>query len=231
MAISESNSLFRDSGPRETLNFFLSRLQSGDLSSEEALAMLGAVHAELGKGGSGDPKAYQSYSAAMESLRQLRPDIYDDVVTAWGSRSRNTSDSASDENQEPGTDRSDAGEQKSEGILAQSGNGYKEIKMPGAELDESDEPEEPGEVEGKEDSSTDDTDEQGEKTRQQEKEEEADGEKDDEEVVPKEDQPEETQESNEETQDESVEENEVDDTRGEERRVPRNGALYRGECT
>ena len=79
----EYNNLFGESGPQNMLDYLQSRLAARDLSAEEALAMLGAVHEELNNPGSVDRAVYQKYSEFMEALRTEMPDVHDYVIVAW----------------------------------------------------------------------------------------------------------------------------------------------------
>ncbi|MCL4530295.1 MAG: hypothetical protein M1282_12880, partial [Chloroflexi bacterium] len=81
-----SNDLFKDSGAKGILDYLQSRLDARDLSSEEALAMLGAVHEELSRGQPEDRSIYRDYSGFMEALHDEMPDVHDYVVSAWAER-------------------------------------------------------------------------------------------------------------------------------------------------
>src|SRR5215212_4765385 len=84
MSISENHrDLFFHSATSGKLDLFQSLLDSKDLTFEEALALLSAVHAELEQ-----PKAHLSsmyihYAEMVESLHQQMPEIHDQVVDAW----------------------------------------------------------------------------------------------------------------------------------------------------
>ncbi len=208
MSIPESNNLFHGSGPEETLNYFVSRLQARDLSGEEALAILGAVHANLGKRSSVDRSVYQSYSSAMESLRQTMPDVYDYVVVTWGRRNAPESDSQAP--REPDYVEGGANELGAETLEAKTENGFNEIKAPEGGLDEAEEPSEPGEVEEK-DSGPDEDIVKNEEQPKNEDESEDEEETDEEDAREVEEQSEEPPESNAEISDESVEQAEVEE--------------------
>ncbi len=75
--------LFHEPGPEEALNYLWGRLQDRDLSGEEALALLGAVHRQLGSERAGDPKVYFAYTRFMESLSREMPLVHDYVVARW----------------------------------------------------------------------------------------------------------------------------------------------------
>src|SRR5258707_11151762 len=65
------------------LDYLHSRLDARDLSGEEALALLSAVHEDLSKSETSDRQLYQNYSKFMESLQTTMPDIHEYVVSAW----------------------------------------------------------------------------------------------------------------------------------------------------
>ena len=86
MAKFDHKDLFRKIGPRDMLDYLQSHLQARDLSRNEALAMLGAVHAELTDPKDSNRGVYQKYSQFMEALHSEMPDVHDFVVSAWGKR-------------------------------------------------------------------------------------------------------------------------------------------------
>ncbi len=86
----EYNDLFNETGPQSTLDYLQSRLAARDLSTEEALAMLGAVHEELNNPANVDRVVYQKYSEFMEALRVEMPEVHDYVVSAWKQRGENS---------------------------------------------------------------------------------------------------------------------------------------------
>lgn len=135
MSIPEPNNLFHSSDSQEILNYILSRLQEGDLSSEEALAILSAVHADLGKGSSANPKIYQSYTSVMKSLQQSMPEVYDYVVSTWG-QERNSESKDLGVQYESFDD--DAGEVKPKNIAAGPEKDFNVIKIE-EEIDDSEE--------------------------------------------------------------------------------------------
>jgi hypothetical protein len=214
MSIPESKNLFHGSGSEETLNYFLARLKAGDLSPEEALAMLSAVHADLGKGSSADPSIYQSYSNAMESLHRTMPAAYDFVVSTWGSRKM--PDSASGDDQTTVFDENPTCELISKDPAAKTESGLDEITASEEEPDDAEEPLEPGEVEEKEYNSSDEI-EEGEEQPQEEETEEPSGEEMSEgDIQREEDEAEESPEPKEEGADEFQGETEVEESEEEE---------------
>ena len=100
MSASEHNHLFNQTGPQSMLDYLQSRLAARDLSAEEALAMLGAVHEELNNPANADRGVYQRYSEFMESLRTEMPDVHDYVVSAWGQRGENKDKTEKDDERE-----------------------------------------------------------------------------------------------------------------------------------
>lgn len=86
MAEFDHKDLFGNTGTRDMLDYLQSHLQARDLSGDEALAMLSAVHAELTKPKDSNRGVYQKYSKFMEALHSEMPDVHDFVVTAWGER-------------------------------------------------------------------------------------------------------------------------------------------------
>lgn len=79
------NDLFHESDPRELLDYLGKRLAARDLSSEEALAMLGSLHEAL-SAQKIDPQTYLKYSEFMENLRQQMPQVYNFVADSWNKR-------------------------------------------------------------------------------------------------------------------------------------------------
>jgi hypothetical protein len=75
--------LFHEAGPGESIDYLWGRLQDRDLSGEEALALLSAVHRQLGAERAGDPKVYFAYTRFMESLSREMPLVHDYVVARW----------------------------------------------------------------------------------------------------------------------------------------------------
>ncbi len=212
MSIPESNNLFHGSNSQEILNYFLSRLQAGDLSSEEALAMLSAIHADLGKGSLADPRVYQSYSSTMKSLQQSMPKVYEYVVSTWSREKK--SESLDRESQDTSFEEVDMDELKSKSTDANNKEkGFNDIKVSEEELGKAEESPEAEELEEKETNSVDEGEEKLVQPRQVETEEETE----EEEVLHREDQAEEIQESNEENKDESVEEVDNDEPNVEEK--------------
>jgi hypothetical protein len=76
--------LFQKSGTEANLRYLWSRLAERDLARDEALAMLSAVHRELGRSEADDPRLYVSYARFMGSLQRDMPAIHQHVVKTWG---------------------------------------------------------------------------------------------------------------------------------------------------
>ena len=112
----EYNNLFGQTGSESMLDYLQSRLAARDLSAEEALAMLGAVHQELNNPANVDRAMYQKYSEFMESLRTEMPDVHDYVVSAWGQRGENKD--TTDKEDERDDDNAEAGENSELGDVA-----------------------------------------------------------------------------------------------------------------
>ena len=75
--------LYRTPRPEEALDYLWGRLQDRDLSQDEALALLSAVHHQLSIARAGDPRAYFAYTRFMESLSREMPVVHDYVVARW----------------------------------------------------------------------------------------------------------------------------------------------------
>jgi hypothetical protein len=216
MSVPESNPLFRGSRSQDILNYFLSRLQAGDLSSEEALAIMSAVHADLGRGSPVDPRIYQSYSTAMKSLEQAMPDVYDYVVTTW-SREKKTEISDRDQPDNEFNEIDNIGESMSKSHEAGSNIGSPDLGISDAE--EKDDAGDSAEAEGVDEEKAHpdeevetENDESNKNEIAEETETAENPEKDDEEQEGKED-------LNEENTDGSVEEIETEDSTDEEKDV------------
>lgn len=76
--------LFQNSGPEAKLDYLWQRLQARDLSGQEALAVLGALHEELGRAEARNPRLYASYGQFMEALRHDMPAVHQYVLSKWG---------------------------------------------------------------------------------------------------------------------------------------------------
>lgn len=84
MTISPSKDLFRQATTSEKLALFQSLLESQDIQPGEALAVLGAIHAELRRPPAGvGGFAYARYAQLMQSLLHQRPNVHQHVVAAW----------------------------------------------------------------------------------------------------------------------------------------------------
>jgi hypothetical protein len=148
MSIPEFNDLFRDSGPQGTLELLFSKIKANDLSADEALAMLSAVHKELGQGAVIDTKVYQLYASFMKLLQHEKPDLFDHIVSSWNQRSK--ADSSKEDNWDNNIGESVASDSNSQGVGANSEKGYGNIIIIEGGPNETEEPQEPGEIEEKE---------------------------------------------------------------------------------
>jgi len=104
----ENSNLFGESGPRNMLDYLQSRLAARDLSGEEALALLGAVHKELTNPVTADRGLYQKYSGFMEALQAQMPEIHAYVVSAWKQHAEDKSEA--DQPDERSDDAVESGE-------------------------------------------------------------------------------------------------------------------------
>ncbi len=87
MPISENHrDLFFHSATSGKLDLFRSLLESKDLTFDEALALLSAVHAELEQPKAHPSSMYIHYADMVEYLHQQMPEIHDQVVNAWRAR-------------------------------------------------------------------------------------------------------------------------------------------------
>jgi len=147
MSIPEFNDLFRDPGPQGILELLFSKLEANDLSTDEALAMLSAVHEELGQGAVADSKVYQSYSGFMKVLQHEKPDIYDYVISSWNQRIK--TDSSEEDDGDTNIGESVTSDSNLQGIEASSEKGFGSVIVTEGGPNEAEEPQEPGEIEEK----------------------------------------------------------------------------------
>lgn len=83
MSTQEHADLFQKRGADATLQYLWDRLQARDLSQDEALALVSAVHRELGQSKAAQPNVYATYSRFMEALNEGMPLVHDYVVARW----------------------------------------------------------------------------------------------------------------------------------------------------
>jgi hypothetical protein len=164
------NELFHDSGVQGILDFLLSKLEVNDLSPDEALAMLSAVHGELDEGVTKDPKTFKSYKDFMVFLQRERPEIYNHVVSAWnrGNEKAPAEDPISDTNFEDPRINSTS----MPNIEGTGGKGIDGVKELIGVPNEESEPLEPGEIEEKASTEVEKIDEHLEEPNQKETQEE-----------------------------------------------------------
>lgn len=129
MSLFDHNELFRQSGPQGMLDYLQSKLEAHDLSSEEALALLSALHEELSRAKAADPRVYQAYSRFMDSLQKAMPKVYKQVVSTWD-RSR---DKSGDERAPEISDEVGEGASTSQKSELEVKEGIKEVAIDGLE--------------------------------------------------------------------------------------------------
>jgi hypothetical protein len=96
MVISQNhNDLFRQSTTAEKLAMFQSMLDSHDIQPEEALALLGSIHAELRQPQEG--AVYAQYAKTMASLLHEMPAVHEHVAANWQIQSTRSQTSDYDE--------------------------------------------------------------------------------------------------------------------------------------
>jgi hypothetical protein len=89
MAIFQNrHDLFRSSDAADKLNLLQSLLDSKDLTSNQALALLTAIRNDLEQPQRGSSSTYRQYGAVIEALHKQMPEIYEQAVHAWQQRRR-----------------------------------------------------------------------------------------------------------------------------------------------
>jgi len=84
MPISQDHhDLFQSSAALDKIRLFQTLLDSEDLTSTEALALLNSIHTELESAQGHDPAIFRQYAEAMESLRLKMPNIHKEVAEKW----------------------------------------------------------------------------------------------------------------------------------------------------
>jgi hypothetical protein len=92
MPISQGHrDLFRDPNTVDKLNFFQSLLDSKDLISDLALALINIIRSELERPQRQSASAYRRYSEVTGSLCKQMPEVYGQVVEAWQQRRQEAS--------------------------------------------------------------------------------------------------------------------------------------------
>jgi hypothetical protein len=145
MSIPDFNNLFQDSGPQGILDFLLSKIEVNDLSQEEALAMLSAVHEEMTEKGGNDPKIFQSYNNFMKFLEREKPELFEFVVANWKDKKDTIPSARRDQGAD--IDGTDSMEDSSKTTETKSDVGFKEVKETGDGAIGEEETQEPGESE------------------------------------------------------------------------------------
>ncbi len=209
MSISDSNAIFHRSDSQEILNYLNLRLKAGDLSDEEALAILSAVHAELGKGSSTDPRVYRLYNYTLKSLQQAMPSVYDYIVATWFQRHDNNLNVPDDEGSITNGDVPP--ENKSQTVEVERKEGLYGIKSLEEELERTDDKEGPEEEE-KETDAVEEKDVEPEKEEtEQEIDQEAEEGSEEDRIKLEEDQHEKNQEPDDDIDNESLQETDIDE--------------------
>ena len=84
MPISKNHhDLFHSSSTLDKINLFQSLLDSQDITSMEALALLNTIHMELGQPQEHAPEVYERYAQMMEALRRKNPNVHEEVLRKW----------------------------------------------------------------------------------------------------------------------------------------------------
>ena len=91
------NKLFHQSTTAETLTMLQSLVDTRDVQPDEALALLGSVHADLRQSKGKDGSIYARYAQTMESLRHQMPEVHQHVVVNWQIRQSGSDTSNYDE--------------------------------------------------------------------------------------------------------------------------------------
>ena len=141
----DHNDLFHDSGLSGMLDYLSARLSAGDLTPDEALAMLGAVHEGLSSGDVADRSMFQQYSEIMRSLSQTMPEVHDFVVSEWSKRIGKES-TRTDFWDEPG-DEEEVAKSEAEKVRTQieAAGGTEEVEVEEEEAEGEEDQEEPDE--------------------------------------------------------------------------------------
>jgi hypothetical protein len=75
--------LFRQPALSEVLSMVRSMLDTYDIESDEALALLGSIHAGLRHAKGQDGSVYARYAQTMALLQHQMPEIHQHVVANW----------------------------------------------------------------------------------------------------------------------------------------------------
>src|SRR6266487_748136 len=87
MPISQDHhDLFRSSDISDKLDLLQSLLDSKDLTSDKALALLNIIRGEFEQPQRHNSSVYRRYSQVMEFLHKQMPEVYEQVVNAWQQR-------------------------------------------------------------------------------------------------------------------------------------------------
>ena len=84
MPISQDHKeLFHQPATSEVLSMVRSMLDAYDIESNEALALLGSIHAGLRQAKGQDGSVYARYAQTMALLQHQMPEIHQHVVANW----------------------------------------------------------------------------------------------------------------------------------------------------
>ena len=75
--------LFRQSNTMDKISMFRSLFISSELTQDEALALLGSIHADLRQLRGKDGSVYAGYVRVMGPFQNKMPDVYQYVIDNW----------------------------------------------------------------------------------------------------------------------------------------------------
>lgn len=75
--------LFRHSNTMDKISMFRSLFISSELTQDEALALLGSIHADLRHLQGKDGSIYGQYAGVMGPFQNKMPDVYQYVTDNW----------------------------------------------------------------------------------------------------------------------------------------------------
>jgi hypothetical protein len=230
---SAHHDLFHQSNTSDKMTLFRSLLDSGQLAADEALALLNSIHTELEQA-RGDRDIYLRYAELMQSLRQQRPDVYDQVAVKWRSLHERMHPVTEDESMMESSPKkiskqketlTVASKGKETSKQTESAKGHKEeakeVESEEGELGEAEESEEEqNESEEKEsevkESKEGEEEQEEEETEKEEKEKEEDESEEESEEDSEKDEKEEEEDSEEESEDEEKQDKKEDEEESEE---------------
>ncbi len=222
--------LFRHTNALDKLSLLKTLLDSGDLNSDSAFALLNVSHAELSQRGRQESRAYIRYGEMMGSLQRQMPQVYRGVIARWEASRLGIQKQASDEGTQDSAEEDLPGRGKEYAVshrvetlqpvakLSKFVRGEETEELAGGREEELEVPE-AEEAEGAEEKEIPEEQEREEEKAELEEEEEAEGETDkkneleeNEEEQEEKEEKEETQEEEESTEEESEEKEEKEET-------------------